>query len=183
MNMDELGQAAADYTLRFVEELLQDSLKAEGKNPKHFTAPLIGGRHQFKKIAQIRPRIWCAYVASTWWKLGGPRWAPELPIHCDDIAAARQDEHPWRGITGFFAGSLAAAGYNVCIHCEPGDYAASFMADERAPEHLRNHPELRRAFVPQPIVKLKTRYLIASTAGCVPIAPAATPEVLTLGLE
>jgi hypothetical protein len=32
MNMDELGQAAADYTLRFVEELLQDSLKAEGKN-------------------------------------------------------------------------------------------------------------------------------------------------------
>jgi hypothetical protein len=76
-----------------------------------FDAPLIGGRHQIEKIARIRPRIWCAYAASTWWKLGGPRWAPELPIHCDDIAAARQDEHPWRGITGYFAGSLAAAGY------------------------------------------------------------------------
>jgi hypothetical protein len=57
MNMDELGQAASDYTLRFVDELLRDSLKAEGKNPKHFTAPLIGGRHQIRKIAQIRARI------------------------------------------------------------------------------------------------------------------------------
>ena len=57
------------------------------------------------------------------------------------------------------------------------------MADRRAPQHLRNHPELRRAFVPRPIVKLKTRYLIATTAGCLPIAPGATPETLTLGLE
>jgi hypothetical protein len=127
-----------------------------GEAPDRFhswrTNPVTGGRWVvgLDRIGPQKRAAVRALRARAWFAEHGPPDAPPLPLSY----AARERLKAEGGVSriiGWYARSLRARGYDVDEHPPFDDYACGVMASERAPDCIRQDPDLCDRFPPRPL--------------------------------
>jgi hypothetical protein len=142
---DRLLERAAIEFERFVIGLHDSMPDREGLAK----APVPWSRHEMRftqseipylisetrKVLQAR-----AHFAAT-----GPAWAQPLPVG-DEISPLLRATSGPMCLLGHYACSLMMMSYDYLGHPQPFDYFCGVMAHPRAPDHIRDDPELRCEF-------------------------------------
>jgi|SRR5215831_13884571 len=96
-------------------------------------------------IREIR----AALDARIWFSKHGPGWAQPLPLGEDCVAMLRMGGPPH--LLGLYAFSLQLMNYDYLGHPQLYDFCCGVMAHPSAPKHVRDDPELKAEFPPQPL--------------------------------
>jgi hypothetical protein len=98
-----------------------------------------------------------AYEARARFALDGPAWAQPLPLgtECNAFFRARGAMH----LLGLYALSLELTGFDYQGHPKFHEFGCGVMANEAAPAHVRDDPELREEFPAKPLPGLGGRLI------------------------
>jgi hypothetical protein len=98
-----------------------------------------------------------AYEARARFALEGPAWAQPLPLgnECTAFFRARGAMH----LLGLYALSLELLSYDYLKHPRFHEFGCGVMANEAAPAHVRDDPELREEFPAKPLPGLGGRLI------------------------
>jgi hypothetical protein len=141
-------EAGARALAALLENLFNNSRKL---SPTLAEIPLLGGIY-ITDMDFSNPilRVCRALVVFEKFHREKPSWAPELPLHLDDIEEMEHDDNSKLRIVGLYAGSQQGECWDA-KHPSFSAYASGMMAYEHTPLQIRIDRELQRDFPPRPL--------------------------------